>query len=153
LPDGNLEFLGRTDTQVKLRGFRIELGEVESALRAHPAVREAVVMPSGTDVSALLIAYVVPSERAPSPSDLRRFLHSKLPEYMIPAAFVSLDALPLLPNGKVDRRHLPVPDQLRQDAGPGYAAPRTPIEEALARMWAELLKRDRIGIHANFFDL
>ena len=162
-PDGNIEFLGRADHQVKIRGFRIELGEIEAALGQHPAVREAVVMAredaAGDPSASLLtekrlVAYVV-AEREPLPTttDLRNFLKEKLPEYMVPAVFVLLDALPLMPNGKIDRRALPAPDRSRPELDGAFVAPRTPTEELLAEIWAQLLNIERVGIHDNFFDL
>jgi amino acid adenylation domain-containing protein len=162
-PDGNIEFLGRADRQVKIRGFRIELGEIEVALGQHPAVREAVVLaredtPGDPSASLLtekrLVAYVV-AEREPLPTttDLRNFLKEKLPEYMVPAVFMLLDALPLMPNGKIDRRALPSPDRSRPELGKAFVAPRTPTEESLAEIWAQLLNIERVGVHDNFFDL
>jgi acyl-coenzyme A synthetase/AMP-(fatty) acid ligase len=134
LPDGTIEFLGRGDHQVKLRGYRIELGEIEAVLRQYPAVREAVVLvreeaPRGKH----LVAYVLPHQgQAPPVSDLRTFLRRRLPEYMVPTAFMLLKALPLTANGKVDRRALPVPPQAAWESERGLVAPRTPIEEVLA---------------------
>ena len=155
LPDGNIEFLGRADHQVKIRGFRIELGEIEAALGQHPAVRQAVVL-AREDVPGekRLVAYVVAEREAfPTTTDLRRFLKDKLPDHMVPAVFVSLDALPLMPNGKIDRRALPAPDRSRPELDKAFVAPRTPAEEILAEIWARLLDVERIGIHDNFFDL
>ncbi len=155
LPDGNIEFMGRVDHQVKIRGFRIELGEIEAALGQHPAVREAVVLAS-EDVPGerRLVAYVV-AEREPLPTttELRSFLSEKLPEYMTPALFVLLDALPLMPNGKVDRRALPAPDRVRPELDESFVAPRTPTEELLSEIWAQVLEIERVGIYDNFFDL
>jgi hypothetical protein len=155
--DGVLELLGRTDHQVKVRGYRIELGEVESALRRHPAVREAVVE-AREDLRGKkrLVAYVVPRPAAElGVVDLRRWLQVTLPEPMVPSTFVRLETLPLSPNGKVDRQALPNPGP-----GPGpldpvaeYVAPRTPLEETLAGVWAEVLELERVGVHDNFFDL
>jgi acyl carrier protein len=160
LPDGNLEYLGRIDHQVKIRGFRMELGEIETVLGQHPAVKETVVL-AREDVpnEKRLVAYVVPSTQKatldsdPSPSDLRRFLKEKLPDYMIPSVFILLDALPLMPNGKIDRHALPAPDQSRPDLREVFVAPRTAVEERLAGIWAELLRVERVGIHDNFFEL
>jgi acyl-coenzyme A synthetase/AMP-(fatty) acid ligase len=146
LPDGNIEFLGRLDQQVKLRGFRIELGEIEAALREHPAVREAVVLAR----EERLIAYLVSAQ---TPTDLRAFLHERLPDYMIPATFVTLAGLPLTPNGKVDRRALPAPEQTRPELTSAYVAPRNPIEEQLAAIAAPLLRVERVGVYDNFFEL
>ena len=154
-PDGNIEFLGRADHQVKIRGFRIELGEIEAALGQHPAVREAVVLAQEDAAGEKrLVSYVVADrEPLPTTTDLRNFLKEKLPEYMVPAVFVLLDALPLMPNGKVDRRALPAPDRSRPDLDKAFVAPRTPTEELLAEIWAQLLDIERVGIHDNFFDL
>jgi len=155
LSDGNIEFLGRIDHQVKIRGFRIELGEVESALLDCDGVREAVVAARGESPGdKRLVAYVVakvPGDVAAN--DLRTQLQRSLPEYMVPSAWVFLDALPLNPNGKIDRKALPAPDGSRADLGVEYVAPRTPTEALLADIWAEVLKVDRIGIHDNFFEL
>jgi amino acid adenylation domain-containing protein len=155
LPDGNIEFLGRIDHQVKIRGFRVEPGEVEAVLGQHPEVREAVVM---TREDALgekqLVTYIVPArKRAPKGGELRGHLKEKLPEYMVPTAFVTLEALPLTPNGKVDRRALPAPDPSSFRAENAYAEPRTPVEEALAGIWEEVLDVGRVGIHDDFFEL
>jgi amino acid adenylation domain-containing protein len=152
--DGQLEFLGRLDHQVKVRGFRLELGEVEAVLRQHPAVREAVVM-AREDVpgNPCLVAYVVAQQPGPSNSELRRWLQARLPTYMVPAAFVPLEQLPLTPNGKVDRRTLPAPAHTRPPLEDAYTAPRTPVEEVLAGLWADLLKLTQVGIHDNFFEL
>ncbi|WNG46585.1 amino acid adenylation domain-containing protein [Archangium minus] len=153
LPDGNLEFLGRRDTQVKVRGFRIELGEIEVALAKHPSVREAVVAvrddgPSG----GWLVAYVVPREgQEVETAALRSFLKDSLPEHLVPSAFVTLKALPLTPNGKVDRKALPAPDMLR--TGRDYVSPESGLEQSLAAIWAEVLRLDRVGAGDNFFDL
>jgi amino acid adenylation domain-containing protein len=155
LPDGNIEFLGRLDHQVKIRGFRVELEEVETVLAQHPKVREAVVLArEDTPGDKRLVAYVVPrQEPAPTINELRSFLKEKLPEYMIPSAFVLLDALPLTPNGKIDRNALPVPDHNRPELEVNFVAPRTPLEEIIAEIWAEVLKVEKVGIHDNFFDL
>jgi len=155
LPDGNIEFLGRIDNQVKIRGFRIELGEIEAVLRQNRAVQDAVVIDQEYDPGdKRLVAYVVPSqEQAPSTSELRRYLKQKLPDYMVPSAFVLLEALPLTPNGKVDRRALPVPDSTRADLEEDFVAPRTPVEKVLAEIWAEVLGIERVGIHDKFLEL
>src|SRR5215471_7515415 len=155
LPDGNVEFLGRIDDQVKIRGFRIELGEIEAVLSQHPAVLETVVVarddaPSGKR----LVAYVVHRDDADiSVNELRSFLKQKLPDYMIPSAFAVLDVLPLTPNGKVERKALPAPGPSRPELEQWYQAPRTPAEEMLVEIWAEVLKLASIGVHDNFFDL
>ena len=155
LPDGNIEFLGRVDHQVKIRGFRIELGEIEAALDHHPAVREAVVLaPEDAPGERRLVAYVVADrEPLPTTTDLRSFLKEKLPEHMVPALFVLLDALPLMPNGKVDRGALPAPDRTRPELDKAFVAPRTPTEELLSEIWAQVLDIERVGIYDNFFDL
>ncbi len=151
LPDGNIEFLGRGDHQVKIRGFRIELEEIESTLRRHPAVRDAVVLArEDAPGEKRLVAYAV---AAASPDELRRFLKDNLPDHMVPAAFVPLDALPLLSNGKVDRRALPAPDRTRPELDKAFVAPRTATEDLVAEIWAQLLDIERVGIHDNFFDL
>jgi acyl carrier protein len=155
LPDGNIEFLGRHDDQVKVRGFRIELGEIEAALAQHPAVREGVVLArEDTPGEKRLVAYLVAKpEAAPSISELRNFLKVTLPDYMVPSAFVLLASLPLTPNGKVDRRALPLPERGRLELERGFVAPRSPIEEVLAGIWAQVLGIERVGIHDNFFEL
>jgi acyl carrier protein len=155
LPDGNIEFLGRIDNQVKLRGYRIELGEIEAVLGQHPMVQSSVVVVrEDAPGNKRLVAYVVtqPGESFDA-AEVRKYLKQKLPEYMIPSALVLLDELPLTPNGKVDRKALPAPDQDRPELGNVYQAPRTLIEETLASIWSELLKVDQVGIHDNFFDL
>jgi amino acid adenylation domain-containing protein len=156
LPDGQIEFLGRLDHQVKIRGYRVELGEIETTLSQHPEVRDAVAMVrEDTPAGRRLVAYVVPvqPESSPTTSELRRYLKQTLPDHMVPSAFVSLPALPLMPNGKVDRRALPVPGTLRPDLGEAFVAPRTPVEKVLAGIWAEVLALEQIGIHDEFFDL
>jgi amino acid adenylation domain-containing protein len=155
LPDGNIEFLGRLDDQVKIRGFRVEPGEIAATLGQHPSVREAVVVVREDEPGdKRLVAYLAPhQEPAPADSNLREFLKTKLPEYMVPSAFVTLAALPLTPNGKVDRRALPMPGAGRSERERTYLAPRTPVEEALASIWSDVLRIDRVGIDENFFDL
>jgi amino acid adenylation domain-containing protein len=155
-PDGNIEFLGRLDQQVKLRGFRIELGEIEAALAAHPAVREAVVMARGEGAERQLVAYVVAQgsgdvggQAQPNPAELRSALKVTLPDYMLPAAWVFLPALPLTPNGKVDRKALPEPEDFLSEQE--YVAPRTEAEQMLAEIWSQLLDVRLVGIHDNFF--
>lgn len=154
LADGTIEFLGRLDHQVKLRGFRIELEEIETLLSQHPAVREVVVlMREDIKNEKRLIAYVVANQTSLTVNDLRVYLRPMLPGYMLPEAFVLLEALPLSSNGKIDRQALPAPE----DAGAGYpedfVAPRTPAEEKIVAIWAEILKRERVSIHDNFFFL
>ncbi|NMF64891.1 non-ribosomal peptide synthetase [Brasilonema octagenarum] len=192
LPDGNIEYLGRLDDQVKLRGFRIELGEIEAVLSQHPALREVVVLmreierreqhrdftplvdvENSSTITGLrrllkgelaasradsrnqqLVAYCVTRHQpAPTTTELRRFLLEQLPDYMVPAAFVMLDALPLAPNGKVDRRMLPAPGKARPELEKAFVAPRTPQEQTLAEVWAEVLDIEQVGIHDNFFEL
>ena len=155
LPDGNIEFLGRIDHQVKIRGFRIELGEIESTLSQHPDVRGTVVLTWENVLSSKqLVAYVVLNqESTATTSDLRRFLQKQLPEYMIPSTFVVLEALPLTPNGKVDRHALLAPEQVKPELKETFVAPRTPIEEVLAAIWAEILKLEQVGVYDNFFEL
>ncbi len=150
LPDGNIEFLGRSDEQVKVRGFRIELGEIGAALASHPAVRERVVIVrEDTPGDKRLIAYLV-VEQTLDIGELRGYLKGRLPEYMVPSAFIFLDALPLTPNGKVDRQALPAPDATRQAA---LIAPRTATEERVAALYAHVLNLEEVGVHDNFFDL
>jgi amino acid adenylation domain-containing protein len=151
---GQLEYLGRADEQVKIRGFRIEPAEIQAALTAHPAIADAAVMArEDTPGRRQLAAYLVPAAAAavPGTGDLRGWLAATLPDYMIPATFTVLDVLPLTPSGKLDRRALPAPD--RDTASTGYVAPRTPAEEAIAGIWADVLGLDQIGIHDNFFEL
>ena len=160
LPDGNIEYLGRIDNQVKIRGFRIELGEIETVLSQHNAVKTAVVIAQEDETNQKrLVAYIIPQKEiisAPKEknslnvTELRQFLKAKLPEYMIPSAFVILESLPLTPNGKIDHRALPAPEFQSQEQ---YIAPRNPIEEILSSIWAKVLKVAQVGIHDNFFEL
>ena len=154
-PDGNIEFLGRLDHQVKLHGFRIELGEIESVLSQHSAVQKtAVLLRQDTLDRKQLVAYVVPTNHMqPTVSELSQHLKQTLPDYMIPSAFVFLEGLPLSSNGKVDRRALPVPDQSRPDLDNAFVAPQTAAEKALAAIWQQLLNKTTIGVHDNFFEL
>ncbi|HEY9671674.1 MAG TPA: amino acid adenylation domain-containing protein [Waterburya sp.] len=169
-PDGNLEFLGRIDEQVKIRGFRIELTEIEAVLNQHPAVKEAVAICCLQQRCAIatqevsgnkrLVAYIVPNQEQQTTLEaqsiaplLRSFLKAKLPEYMIPSAFIMLGTLPLLPNGKVDRRALKELSVDKTELAEAFIAPGTPTEEAIAKIWAEVLQCDRVGIHDNFFEL
>jgi len=163
LPDGNIEFLGRNDFQVKVRGFRIELGEIETRLMQHAAVRQAVVIArEETPGDKRLVAYYVAEERGnagaahlqsgPTAEELRSHLLVQLPEYMVPAAYVRLTAFPLTPNGKLDRKALPMPEG-EAYAVRGYEAPQGEVETILAEIWAQLLKVERVGRHDNFFEL
>ncbi|MBE9170521.1 amino acid adenylation domain-containing protein [Pleurocapsales cyanobacterium LEGE 06147] len=155
LPDGNIEFLGRIDQQVKIHGFRIELGEIEAVLRQHRAVRETVVI-AREDQSGnkRLVAYVVPVKRSTlTTNELREFLQEKLPEYMVPSSFVQLEALPLTPNGKIDRQALPAQDLIGSKEEGTFVAPRTATEKVLAKIWAKILRLEQIGVHDNFFEL
>ena len=166
-PDGNIEFLGRTDHQIKLRGFRIELGEIESLLDHHPEVHEALVQArTGPHGQPQLVAYVVGSRgpegvetQTPSPplhtfiSELKSYLREKLPDYMVPTAFIMLDRLPLTPNGKIDTRALPEPDSPTGVTTAEFLPLQTPTEERLAAMWAEVLTQEQVGRTANFFEL
>ncbi|HLO02126.1 MAG TPA: amino acid adenylation domain-containing protein [Symbiobacteriaceae bacterium] len=151
LPDGRIALHGRADYQVKVRGFRIEPGEIEEALHHHPQIREAVVTVA-PGPSSFLVGYVVAQEGRPDDEAMRQFLKRSLPDYMIPTLFVWLDALPRTPNGKVDRRALPVP-QVGASSGKAFVSPRTPVEMVLARLWAQTLQVERVGIHDTFFDL
>ncbi|MBI5301746.1 MAG: amino acid adenylation domain-containing protein [Chloroflexi bacterium] len=151
LPDGNLEFIGRADDQVKVRGFRVELSEIEVTLEQHPTVKQAAVIARDDSGVNRLVAYVATDDGRPTTVDLREFLRAKLPEYMIPSAFVVLDSLPTLPSGKVNRRALPAPEPIADEGA--FVAPRTPIEEILAGLWANLLGVERVSIHDNFFNL
>jgi amino acid adenylation domain-containing protein len=164
-PDGSIVFLGRIDHQVKLRGFRVELGEIEAILGQHPAVRERVVLMREDVVGdQRLVAYVVPTddegrrtndERADSScvTELRTYLATQLPDYMLPSAFVLLDALPLSPSGKIDRRALPAPDHARPGTSTPFVAPRSAIENRIAQIWTDVLGVEQIGVNDSFFDL
>ncbi len=154
-PDGNVEFLGRIDEQVKVRGFRIELGEVEAALMRHPSVREAVATVIGnSSTDQRLVGYVVPvGDKAPQFSELRDFLADQLPDYFIPSAFGTLTALPVTSNGKLDRKSLPAPDSAGTSAKDRQVPPRNDAERAIANIWRRVLATESIGVHDNFFDL
>jgi acyl carrier protein len=176
-PDGTIDYLGRNDYQVKIRGFRIEPGEIEATLRLHPAVREVVVMdrgiargePSpltsqggiqrqGPDLQdKILVAYVVLDQTDTDPTALKQqltqFLRARLPSYMVPSVFMLLEALPLLPNRKVDRDALPPPTFTHVSETGADEGPRTATEERLARLWAEVLGLEQVGIHDNFFEI
>jgi acyl carrier protein len=152
LPDGQIEVLGRIDHQVKVRGFRIELGEIEAALNGHEAVRDAVVLArEDTPQDKRIVAYVVAQSEPPRSDELQSFLREKLPEYMLPSAFVLLDALPFLPNGKIDRGALPPPESLRPELEANYTAPRDDLEQTIAAVWQEVLGAQKVGVHDNFF--
>jgi amino acid adenylation domain-containing protein len=153
--DGNLEFLGRRDEQVKVRGYRIEPGEIEATLVQHPAVNQVVVQPRDDSPGGKrLIAYVACSPTgAPSLEELRDFLRQRLPDYMAPSAFVLLPSLPLTPGGKVDRRALAAMELGRPELAAVFTAPRDSLEQALASIWCDVLKLDRVGVHDNFIDL
>ncbi|MGH2415317.1 MAG: condensation domain-containing protein, partial [Microcystaceae cyanobacterium] len=156
-PDGNVEYLGRIDHQVKVRGFRIELGEIQAVLSQHPAVRETVIVSREDEPGdKRIVAYVVlNSEYQDSVlvPQLRSYLQEKLPTYMVPGAFVMLSALPLTPNGKVDRRALPAPENARPNLESTFESPRTSYEEIIAGIWAKVLGLEQVSIHDNFFEL
>jgi amino acid adenylation domain-containing protein len=158
LANGQVEFVGRNDFQVKVRGFRIELGEIETALREHEGVREAVVTAyADTHGDTHLAAYVVaadgPAPQAPRRGELRAFLKEKLPEYMLPSIYLVLDKLPLTPHGKVDRRALPPVEGGERELDAPFVTPRNAVEEVLSEMFAEVLSVGRVGVNDNFFDL
>jgi non-ribosomal peptide synthetase component F len=151
-PDGSIQYLGRVDFQVKVRGFRIELGEIETALSQQPAVREVVLLTHEDEANhKRLIAYLV-GEPIPDET-LRHTLKQTLPDYMIPARFLWLDKMPLLPNGKVNRHALPAPDTSRPDLATTFTPPRTEVEAILTQIWTQALHLDNVGIHDNFFEL
>ncbi len=155
LPDGNIEFLGRVDFQIKIRGYRIEAGEIEAALVQHPEIRSAVVAAFGHENNKeRLVAYVVTEDKfILNTEEISQFLSEKLPEYMVPSAFIILDALPLSANGKVNRLALPNPQQAIGELNVNYVAPQTEIEETISRIIQEVLEVEKIGIHDNFFEL
>jgi amino acid adenylation domain-containing protein len=155
LPNGEIEFAGRKDHQVKVRGYRIELAEIEEALGQHAEIVEAVVVVDEDESGEKrLVSYLIPAaDSTLSISDLRSFLKQKLPDYMIPSVFVMLEEIPLTPNGKVDRRALPRPNQARPELNQSYVAPRTPIEKTLVGIWQEVLEVEQVGINDNFFEL
>ena len=152
--NGELEYLGRMDHQVKIRGFRVELGDIESALNSHPAIRESVVIARDSVAGdKRLVAYAVPVTAAPTVTELRDYLLKKIPEYMVPATFLFLPALPLTTNGKVDRRALPSPGQSRPELKTPFLAPRDEREAALAQIWSAVLELDKVGVDDNYFEL
>jgi aspartate racemase len=153
LPDGNIEFLGRTDFQVKIRGFRVELGEIEAVLEKHPSVAEAIVVAREVDGEKRLAGYVVPSRPKPSHSELRRFLKNQLPEYMVPGDLVFLESFPLTPNGKVDRRALPLPSVREVSADEDFLAPRDEVETRMVLIWEQVLGKRPISMRDSFFEL
>ncbi|MBV9209441.1 MAG: amino acid adenylation domain-containing protein, partial [Acidobacteria bacterium] len=154
LSDGNIEFLGRLDQQVKIRGFRIELGEIETVLARHARVRETAVAVRIVAGERRLVGYVVPRrEPAPTTTELRSYLAERLPEYMIPSAFVMLESLPLTPNGKLDREALPATDMTRPELAASYLAPASDLERRIAEVWQEALHLDKVGVKDNFFEL
>ena len=158
LSDGNIEFLGRIDHQVKVRGYRIELGEIEAMLNQHPAIEEAVVDARAEQVGdKRLVAYFVLKsdfkDQAPSSSELRNYLKDNLPEYMVPGIFMAIDQMPRTPIGKIDRKSLPAPDQDRPELEHEYVAPRNPVEQMIADLWAKTIGVEKVGIYDNFFDL
>jgi acyl carrier protein len=148
--EGVIEYIGRRDEQVKVRGHRIELGEIEAVLREQSSVLDAVVIAKPDKANdKRLIAYLVMNQQEAGVSDVRTYLEQKLPAYMIPAAIVVMDEFPLTANGKVERRALPAPDRVAAE----FIAPRTELEEAIAKIWAEVLGIERVGISDNFFEL
>lgn len=153
LPDGNLEFVGRIDFQVKIRGFRVELGEIEAVLEKHPGVAQAVVIAREAGSGKQLAAYVIAATGGVSAGELREYLKKQLPDYMVPADFVFVESFPLTPNGKVDRRALPDPKPSGQDSVAGFVAPRDEFEAKMARLWAQVLGKESVGIRDNFFEL
>ena len=155
LADGNIEFLGRIDHQVKVRGYRIELGEIESVLNEHPGVSESVVVAREDEPGdKRLVAYLVGSEsETPALSELRSYLKEKLPKYMVPSSFVTLERIPLTVNGKVDRLALPAPEETRPELEEAYVAPRSALEDVIAGIWADVLRVERVGVDDNFFEL
>ena len=153
LPDGNLEFVGRIDFQVKIRGFRIELGEIEAVLEKHPAVAQAVVTAREAGGGKQLAAYLITTSGGVAATELRDYLKKQLPEYMVPADFIFMESFPLTPNGKVDRRALPEPQPAEPTHAADFVAPRSEFESKMARLWAQVLGREAVGIRDDFFDL
>ncbi|HEY0602800.1 MAG TPA: non-ribosomal peptide synthetase, partial [Herpetosiphonaceae bacterium] len=160
LPDGTIAFLGRVDKQVKIRGYRIEIGEIEAALRQSAAISDVVVIaredrsPIDDQPDTQLVAYIIPhAGHAPTTSELRSFLLTKLPNYMLPAAFVTLERLPLTPSGKINLRALPAPERVRPELESSFVGPRTATEQQVAALWLGVLKLEQVGIYDNFFEL
>jgi acyl carrier protein len=155
LQDGCVLYRERKDFQVKIRGNRVEIAEAEGALLEHPLIKEAVIVAREEQPGNIRLVAYLTSNRMPAPnvSELRNFLKEKLPDYMIPSAFVLLDALPHTPNGKIDRNALPAPGQSRPKLQVAYLPPGTPTEHTLVQVWADVLKLDQVGVDDNFFDL
>jgi polyketide synthase PksJ len=151
--DGQIQLIGRTDHQIKLRGHRIELGEIEAVIERHPDVLHAVVALHGEGAGQQLIAYVKQSDADAETAYLRLWLQERLPEYMVPTAFIALAEIPLTPNGKVDRRRLPQPETATRESSPSAINPRNSMEERLASIWSEILGVDHVSVRDNFFDL
>jgi thioesterase domain-containing protein/acyl carrier protein len=153
LPDGNIECLGRNDNQVKLRGYRIELGEIETALTEHHAVRQAVVVPHQQNEDQRLVAYLIATNGSLHHSEVREYLQTRLPDYMVPSVYVTVESFPISPAGKVDRRALPPPDDFQRETEKGFVAPTDELEYKLTRIWEQVLRVHPIGMDDNFFDL
>jgi acyl carrier protein len=153
--DGNIEFLGRIDHQVKIRGYRIELGEIETALNGHPDIYESVVIATnaGSGDRRLVCYLVLREDKVLSTSEIRNYLLKKLPEYMAPSIYMQLEAMPVTPNGKIDRSALPPPNRDRIEGDNPFVAPRTPHEAKLTEIWSEVLGVEKVGVHDNFFEL
>ncbi|MBW4428171.1 MAG: amino acid adenylation domain-containing protein [Nostoc desertorum CM1-VF14] len=152
--DGNIEFIGRIDDQVKLHGFRIELGEIESVLRQYQQIQEAVVLVQEDEPGQKrLLAYIVPQQSELDLQELRNFLKQQLSEYMMPSIFIQLKALPLNSNGKIDRKALPAPDKIRPELEVAYTPPKNEVERIIAQIWQEILQVEKVGIYDNFFEL
>jgi amino acid adenylation domain-containing protein len=153
LPDGNVEFLGRIDHQVKIRGFRVEPAEIEAMLKQHPAVKQSVIVPYEDKAGEKRLAAYIVAAKAPTSEELRAFLLQQLPEYMVPSAFLAIDSIPLTPNGKVDLRALPSPEEGQAKVEREFIAPRNPAEEKLVGIWTEVLKLPQVSVNDNFFEL
>jgi acyl carrier protein len=155
LPGGSIEFAGRLDDLVKIRGFRIELGEIAKVIREHPKIKDAYVLALDTASDRnQIVAYAVPNPQSTiGATELRSYVRIKLPDYMVPAKFIFLDALPVSPNGKIDRKALPVPGRSRPELDTPLVPGRTLLEKDLAQIWSDVLALDQVGIHDNFFDL
>ncbi len=154
LPDGNIEFIGRVDFQIKIRGHRVETGEIETALTKHSGVKSAVVTAVGKAEKQRLVAYIISSQKPePSIAEISKFLLDKLLEYMLPSAYIFLDAFPLSANGKIDRRSLPQPEGNLLKKESNYVPPKTKIEQTIVQIWQEVLESDKVGVNDNFFDL